>query len=530
MNAVLYARVSTTRQADNNLSIPDQLRQMRQWAEQNGYLIVREYIEAGASATDDRRPVFQEMIADSKIKPRIFDLVLVHSFSRFFRDEINGGLYRRDLENLGIRLVSITQPIQEDSGGDLMRSILTAYDAHSSRENSKHTSRAMKENARQGFHNGARPPFGYKTVSTDVQGSRGRKRKKLEIDEKESGTVIRIFELYRDGLAGRELGCKEIAKHLTDRGWLYRGKAWRMQDIQRVLSNTAYTGVYYSNLRNGKTKQLNPASEWIPVEIPAIIDALLFEQVKIKREERSPAKTAPRVVNSPTLLTGLLKCECGASMTIATGKSGRYKYYKCTNKNSRGSKSCNSGSIRVDRMNDLVMTELIERVLEPTHLKDLMSAILREMRETGDTRKTRMKELDHALKDIQKRQKRLMEAIETGVLELDDITKKRAQELKTTRDALFMEQANARLNSEPIREQAFSPKRIEAFGALLKEKLSDASQPLAKSYLKLLVKDVVVSGRTATIRGGHSALIESFKMGSSLVNGEVPRFNPVWRA
>ena len=130
MNVVLYARVSTTRQAENNLSLPDQLGQMRKWSEQNGHIVICEYIEAGASATDDRRPVFQEMISDSKIKPKIFDLVVVHSFSRFFRDEISFGLYRRDLEKLGVRLISMTQPIQDDSGGDLMRSILTAYDAH----------------------------------------------------------------------------------------------------------------------------------------------------------------------------------------------------------------------------------------------------------------------------------------------------------------------------------------------------------------------------------------------------------------
>ncbi|KXW57012.1 hypothetical protein FEMY_24710 [Ferrovum myxofaciens] len=32
MQIALYARVSTTRQADNDLSIPDQLRQLHEWA------------------------------------------------------------------------------------------------------------------------------------------------------------------------------------------------------------------------------------------------------------------------------------------------------------------------------------------------------------------------------------------------------------------------------------------------------------------------------------------------------------------
>lgn len=36
MHVALYARVSTVRQADNDLSIPDQLRQFNEWCKANG--------------------------------------------------------------------------------------------------------------------------------------------------------------------------------------------------------------------------------------------------------------------------------------------------------------------------------------------------------------------------------------------------------------------------------------------------------------------------------------------------------------
>src|SRR5208282_4589021 len=97
MQIALYARVSTSRQADNELSIPDQLRQMRQWAERNGHVVVKEYIEPGATATDDKRPVFQDMMLDAEQKPAPFQLIIVHSFSRFFRDHIEGAIYQRKL-------------------------------------------------------------------------------------------------------------------------------------------------------------------------------------------------------------------------------------------------------------------------------------------------------------------------------------------------------------------------------------------------------------------------------------------------
>src|SRR3990170_4990995 len=86
MAVALYARVSTTRQAEKDLSIPDQLRQMRDWGKDQGLAVAMEYVEPGASATDDRRPVFQQMIADATLEPSSYESIIVHSRSRFFRD------------------------------------------------------------------------------------------------------------------------------------------------------------------------------------------------------------------------------------------------------------------------------------------------------------------------------------------------------------------------------------------------------------------------------------------------------------
>ena len=109
MAVALYARVSTTRQAEKDLSIPDQLRQLREWCKRNGFSVGQEYIEAGASATDDKRPVFQQMVSDATGKPSPFEAVIVHSLSRFFRDFIEFALYERRLNKAGVKVISITQ-------------------------------------------------------------------------------------------------------------------------------------------------------------------------------------------------------------------------------------------------------------------------------------------------------------------------------------------------------------------------------------------------------------------------------------
>src|SRR5262249_33419639 len=83
--AAIYLRVSTGRQAEQELSIPDQRAQTQAWAAQRGWRVGAEYID-GTSATDDKRPEFQRMIERACDGENAFDVIVVHSFSRFFRD------------------------------------------------------------------------------------------------------------------------------------------------------------------------------------------------------------------------------------------------------------------------------------------------------------------------------------------------------------------------------------------------------------------------------------------------------------
>ena len=191
---------------------------MREWAERNGHSIITEFIEPGASATDDKRPVFQQMIAESCLSPSPVQAVVVHSLSRFFRDMFSSIMYERTLAKAGVKLVSITQQTSDDPAGDMARRIFSLFDEYQSKENAKHTLRGMKENARQGYFNGSRPPFGYRTMGTGPVTVRGRQKKVLEVDQAEAEIVREIFERYTQGRNGPRMGMKEIGIHLNERG------------------------------------------------------------------------------------------------------------------------------------------------------------------------------------------------------------------------------------------------------------------------------------------------------------------------
>jgi DNA invertase Pin-like site-specific DNA recombinase len=144
---VLYVRVSTTRQADGELSILDQIKQGQDYCAARGLELVETFTEPGASATDDRRPEFQRMIDAATFPERPFDTILVHSMSRFFREQYLSEMYIHRLRKAGATLISITQEFNDNPTGNLIRQVLGSFDEYQSRENAKHTLRAMQEKA-----------------------------------------------------------------------------------------------------------------------------------------------------------------------------------------------------------------------------------------------------------------------------------------------------------------------------------------------------------------------------------------------
>jgi len=304
MAVALYARVSTTRQAENDLSIPDQLRQLREHCKTHNLAVASEYVEPGASATDDRRPVFQQMIADATQPPALFDAILVHSRSRFFRDLFQFLHYERLLKKVAVKIVSITQQTGDDAAGEMASKLFSLFDEYQSKENAKHTQRAMQENARQGYWNGSVPSFGFRAATSEIVGNRGRHKRRLELDPVEAETVREIYRLYLAGHDGNVMGMKAIATHLNRQGLTMRGRPWRIQKVNRLLADSLYAGSFYFNRRDSRTHKERPQPEWIAVAVPAIIDAGAFERVAKRRAMSNPNASPPRATSSPALIGG----------------------------------------------------------------------------------------------------------------------------------------------------------------------------------------------------------------------------------
>lgn len=120
MNAVIYARYSSDNQREE--SIEGQLRECKEYADQNGITVVRTYIDRALSAKTDSRPQFQQMIHDSAT--HTFEAVLVWKLDRFSRNRYDSAHYKRILKNNRVHVVSVTEPISNTPEGIMLESLL----------------------------------------------------------------------------------------------------------------------------------------------------------------------------------------------------------------------------------------------------------------------------------------------------------------------------------------------------------------------------------------------------------------------
>jgi site-specific DNA recombinase len=167
IRAALYARVSTGKQTEKDLSIPDQVKQLKDYCREQKWIVHKTYVEPGASARDGNRPIFQEMIADAQASRRQFDVIVTLTTSRFFRDATKARVYKHQLDKAGVKVVASHQQVSDDPMGTFMEGIFELIDQYESDINGFHTLRAMKENARQGYYNGSQPKYGFMAVTED---------------------------------------------------------------------------------------------------------------------------------------------------------------------------------------------------------------------------------------------------------------------------------------------------------------------------------------------------------------------------
>ncbi len=234
MRAAAYIRVSTEDQVE--FSPESQYREICRYAQRGGYVLTDEYIfrDVGISGRKAaNRPAFVEMIRQAGLRPRPFDVILVWKFSRFSRSRSDSILYKAKLKKLGIRVVSVAEPLQEDPTSLLMEAMLEAMDEYYSVNLGQEVRRGMEEKFLRGGVVSI-PPFGYAVKDGE-----------FAVVEREA---ILVREIFHRALSGQSQRC--IAQWLNGVGALtHRGGAFHAREVGYILRNPFYIGI---QRRNGK--------------------------------------------------------------------------------------------------------------------------------------------------------------------------------------------------------------------------------------------------------------------------------------
>lgn len=310
-----YIRVSTNDQTEFS---PDaQLKAIRNYAKNNDILLDNDFIfvdEGISGRKADKRPAFQEMIKIAKSKPKKFDVILVHKFDRFARSREDSVVYKSLLKKeCNIKVVSITESIEDDKFSVILEAMLEAMAEYYSLNLSDEVKKGMTEKASRGQYQSS-PPFGYKM-----------EKGILTIIEDEANIIKLIFEKF----SNKEMNKLQIAKYINDLGYrTHRGNKFENRTIQYILENPVYIG-YARWTPTGRLKRGQKTDDTIITksEHQPIISEQLFAQANelIEKSKKINKKHFRSDTSHLHWLNGLIRCKfCGCTIVRNTKD-----FYQC---------------------------------------------------------------------------------------------------------------------------------------------------------------------------------------------------------
>lgn len=510
--AALYTRVSTERQSAHEISEIDQLKQLRRACQERGYDIADEFNDA-ASAFKGRRPEFEKMFARAISPEHPYDIIFVHSLSRYYRDMLMSEQRFRELERHGVEVISLTENIEGEAGW-VLRTMIAMFNEHSSRETAKHVKRTRIENAKQGFWNGGRPPIGY--ISVPCGEKFGDKTKKRLAEDPEWAPVVRlIFRLHREGDGeGHALGIVGICDYLNRHGYKSRtGGLWHASTVHTILTNEAYIGRVYMNKVEARTGIQRPRSEWVYSPAPPLVSDEEFEATQVRLKERSPDCQAPRTTTSDVILGGIVHCRgCGSAMTAGTGTSrtGKvYNYYVCAGRANKGRLGCPEPQrVRREELDDRVLDAVAANILTPERIQELTNAVADRRRANEGDLANELKGARASLAGVEKKLDRLVTAVIEGTLTESDTVRRTQADLEREKDRLT---AIIRLKSSKLK-QGMAPVDSDQAARLverLRQNLLASPPQVRRRYVQALVARVEVGTDEVVIEGPQEAIAEA---------------------
>lgn len=459
-NAAAYIRVSTNDQTE--YSPEAQLKAIKAYCKANDITLDPDHIytdEGKSGRKAEKRPKFMEMISSAKRKPAPFDIILVHRFDRFARNRTDSVVYKSLLlKECGIKVISVTETIENDKFSIIMESMLEAMAEYYSINLSEEVKKGMTEKATRGEPLSI-APFGYKMVN-----------KHLVPDGEKADIVKEIFNDFKSGIP-----YLKIAQKLNQRGIrTTRGNLFENRTVEYILRNPVYCGYIRWNPTEKTRRDYNhPDLMIVKGTHTPIIDEQTFNEVKMRADK---IKETYRKYYKPQYkpshwLVGLVTCSaCGSSLVNSGG------YFVC-NASVKG-QCLTRNSIKAEKLENLVIKKLTEDANSDREIITLNTSGVSE------SVINKYNKIQAQIKDAQKKLQRVKISYEKGIDSLEEYGENKAR-IRAEINSL-----TNKLNSMPINNKvSVTPGRT--IFPLLTTLTSNASHSEKNAAAKQLIKNIV---------------------------------------
>jgi len=407
-----YARVSTTRQGQKGVSLPEQKDAIARYADRHALEIVRWFVEQ-ETAAHKGRAIFNEMLR--LLRRGVAQGVIIHKIDRSVRN-------LEDWNDIG-KLVDADVDVHfatesldlKTLGGRLAADIQAVVATHYSRNLREEVKKGIYGRLKQGFYP-LRAPIGYL--------DQGAAKAKIP-DPVRAPLVKQAFELYASG----EVSLPNLAKEMFHRGLTNRaGGKVTVNGWSIVLKNPFYVGM----MRIRRSHQTFSGNH------EPLIASELFATV----QDVLAGKRVDRVKGRLFTYSRLIRCvSCGYSL-IAECRKG-HTYYRCHDRVFKEPAKCPTTCIREEIIDAAVLGALGRIAFsdeEAQVLKEILTEITKSFAQNRDTMR---QNLVLQRERIQQRLSSLADLLIDGTVDKELFAKKRA--------ALLLEQSSV---AERLREVA----------------------------------------------------------------------------
>lgn len=308
-SAVIYARVSSKEQGEGGFSIDAQINLLTDYAERNGYTVIRVFTDM-ESAKEAGRKGFREMLDFLAATPECRS-ILVEKTDRLTRNFKDYSLLD-DLVNqkgIEIRLAKESTALHKDSSASdkFILNIHVSQARYYIDNLSQEVRKGLSQKAQQGYWP-TFAPLGY----LNQLGDNG--KRVIVPDPERAPLICKLFEWYATG----NYSIQQVARMAREAGLTFRGSKARLpvSTIHKILRKRVYCGDF-------DWKGQTFTGNYSP-----LISRELWNTVQDVLAGRNRRKT--RRASREFAFAGLITCgRCGCAM-VGEVKKGRYTYYHCT--------------------------------------------------------------------------------------------------------------------------------------------------------------------------------------------------------